>query len=202
MNDVRTNTYGVRPTLSADLRSRFYVHEYGWLMHAKRTNTDEMFPKPVAVAYDKDSRGEESPAFALEDTELWFAAQHADLGFPFPGFPGGGSDESNMDLMRVSLTDPAGQAVPATELNSEVDDEWPVLSADGLWIYFRSNRPNSQDPGMSALFVAHRKSAKEPFGSVEEVLDLGSVTPVYLSPDFCSLYYKGSGGVYEAKRQK
>jgi hypothetical protein len=201
MNDVRTNTYGVRPTLSADLLSLYFVNDYGWLMHATRDDARDPFPKPVAVVFDESSRSEAGPTFARDDRELWFAAQHGDVGL-FPGFPGSGGEDSNYDLMRVTLSEKDAKAVPVSELNSEHDELAPVLSSDGLWVYFESNRPSSLDPGKYALFVARRDDADEPFGPPQEVLDLGSVTPFYLSPDFCSLYYLDSGDVYEARRQQ
>jgi hypothetical protein len=104
--------------------------------------------------------------------------------------------------MRVPLAKGSTVAEPVTELNSESDDESPVLSADGLWIYFRSYRKRPSGASDPGVYVAHRDGTDQPFAHIEEVLDLGNASPLWLSADFCSLYYQSSGGVYEARRQQ
>jgi hypothetical protein len=196
--DNRKATYGSHPTLTADLLTLVYANPFGWLMKSTRASANDMFPTPEWVAYDQKSMGDGQPAFALGDRELWFTAQHAEGELP-PPF---GSGDSNLELMRVSLATDAAEAEPVSELNSEKDDDAPALSADGLWIYWRSYRKRSNgDPG-PAVYVAHRASSDEPFAHIEEVLDLGNVFPLWLSPDYCSLYYVGGGDVYEARRQQ
>src|SRR5207244_4474750 len=98
-----------------------------------------------------------------------------------------------MKARRHSLDDTFPTPEAVTELNSPRDDASPALSADGLWIYWASWRERPNGDTKLAVYVAHRASTEEPFSHIEEVLDLGAAEPLWLSPDYCSLYYTQNG---------
>ena len=197
--DTRKSTYGGRPTLTPDLLTLVFANRWGWLLKATRASADDMFPTPEWVAYDEQSRGDTDPAFTLGGRELWFVAQHAQVGLPGLPIP---SEDSNQELMRVSLSSGSAAAEPVAELNSPRDDYSPAISGDGLWVYFASARERAGGDVTPGVYVAHRASTDDPFSHIEEVLDLGMALPLWLSPDYCSLYYLQNGSVYEARRQQ
>ena len=90
---------------------------------------------------------------------------------------------------------------------STADDEEPVLSADGLTIYFSSTR---NDPAFD-IWVAHRAVTTDPFTLPHAVAELAAPgaydAPTWLSSDGCRLYLMsnragGAGGIdlYVASR--
>jgi len=117
-----------------------------------------------------------------DGAELWFASSR-----------GGGGGLDALDIYFAaggggSFTNVA----PATSLNSPFYDGFPTLSADQLTIYFNSNRLGSGD-----IFVAHRATASEPFGSPTPVAEVNSPrddNPGWLSPDNCRLYFQSNRG--------
>ncbi|MFT3692099.1 MAG: hypothetical protein QM831_03090 [Kofleriaceae bacterium] len=66
-------------------------------------------------------------------------------------------------------------------------------SADGLTMYFRSDRDST--PGDYDIYVATRASLGEPFGSATRLVEVNSTsldTPNWISPDGCRLYLSSS----------
>ena len=95
------------------------------------------------------------------------------------------------------------------EINTPVGEQIPVISADGLELYFTSvNRPGGE--GDFDIWVAKRETADEPFDLVENVEELNSVfgEAVWsLSADGLTVYLdsddpsgKGSNDIYLARR--
>jgi Tol biopolymer transport system component len=105
-----------------------------------------------------------------------------------------------------SATPPA----PVTELDTTGDEERPCPSADQLWMYWASSRSDLGTKGFLDVFVAHRASTSDPFGSLAQVKELESAqddNPDWLSPDLCRIYVHsartgGAGGddLYVAER--
>jgi hypothetical protein len=80
------------------------------------------------------------------------------------------------------------------ELNTSALEWAPAVTADGLTIYFGSDRSLIADAGPAALtiWVAHRTSTASPFGPAHKVVevDLGhDEWPAWISPDNCRLYF-------------
>jgi hypothetical protein len=76
-------------------------------------------------------------------------------------------------------------------VNSPSIESVPTPSADGLTLYFSSDREESRH---GRIFVAHRLSPTTGFASPTPVDEIvrpvnGSVSPGYLSDDQCRLYY-------------
>lgn len=86
----------------------------------------------------------------------------------------------------------------------------PVVSADGLTIYFSSDRPGGA--GNLDIWVASRTSPSAPFGQITNVAELNASDfefPDWLSADGCRIYFTsrrpgGTGGwdVWQATRPR
>jgi hypothetical protein len=82
--------------------------------------------------------------------------------------------------------------VPVTELDTEFDDEFPVVTRDDFTIYFASSRPHGSTQGSHDIWVARRASTTVPFSVPVNVGELNS--PDRLRPSFvpfgaCSIYF-------------
>lgn len=109
---------------------------------------------------------------------------------------------------RSIITSDFGTPVPVGELNSNVVDDAPVLSADGLEIFFASNRPSSN---RNNIWHATRSTTSDGFGTPTMISELSSDPtedyPTWVSPDRCTLFFTsdrggGNGGydIWMAKR--
>jgi hypothetical protein len=98
----------------------------------------------------------------------------------------------------------------AAELNSDSADRGPGISADGLEIFFSSERPGGA--GELDLWRATRRSLDQPFGPPENVAELNTINDEVfprLSGDGSTLYFNydtETGGdldadVWEARRE-
>ena len=107
------------------------------------------------------------------------------------------------DIYRTTRTG-SGWSTPTTvdEVNTAALEWTPTLSADGLTLYFGSDRSASAGSGGS-IWVAHRATSTGTFGAAVKVteLDFGrDEFPSWVSPDGCRLYFSQNidvgGGVY------
>lgn len=111
---------------------------------------------------------------------------------------------------RSGPDDPFSEPRLAAELNTDLEDRGPGISADGLEIFFSSERPGGA--GELDLWRATRPSRDQPFGPPENVAELNTVNDeVYprLSADGSILYFNYDtetagdldANVWEARRQ-
>jgi Tol biopolymer transport system component len=143
------------------------------------------------------------PYITRDGSELYFSrrAQSTADGSPQP-----------VDLYYASLKgdkfiDPKAVAAVNTPASSE---RAPVLSSDGLHLYFASDRPGGN--GLLDIYVAHRARRDDSFGPTEAVAELNSTdaeSPGWISPDNCELYFSSdrSGGhgksdIWRASRRR
>jgi len=110
----------------------------------------------------------------------------------------------------IYVAEAFGSAVPVAELNSTGNDARPSLAADGLEIFFHSNRPGSAG---NDVYSSVRKSVLEPWS---EPRTLGMVVNsaasdflVTISPDGETLFFTstrdggfGSNDIYMTTRTK
>jgi Tol biopolymer transport system component len=113
-------------------------------------------------------------------------------------------------LSDIYVADAFGSAVPVNELNSTGNDSKPSITADGLEIFFHSNRTGSAG---NDLYSSVRKSVLEPWSAPES---LGTVVNsaaidflVAISPDGETLFFTstrdggfGSNDIYMTTRRK
>jgi len=145
---------------------------------------------------ERDSAGEDWPPGA----DLSELNQLGDLANPtlskdervivFSGYDldGGQRDWDLWMASRPQRQQPFGEVTNLTSLNTEASDMHPCLSADGLTLFFSSNRND-----VHRLFKAIRSSRDEPFGAPEHLasLDTPGGLSAYpcLSPDGEALYF-------------
>lgn len=120
--------------------------------------------------------------------------------------PGGTSDiffATTLD--QKSITNVA----PIAELNGGSNERDPVLTQEGLEIFFASDR--LAGAGKMRIFHATRKSTSAPFGTPTPLTELAGTlqyeAPTWTSPDGCVLYFSSdrsstSIDVYRAVRPK
>jgi Tol biopolymer transport system component len=86
---------------------------------------------------------------------------------------------------RPDTNSPFGEPVNLMEINSAEDDGSPSISADGLHLYFHSQRD-----GGRRLYVAERTTANEPFTKVEPIpLGVNNAAGADISADDRALYF-------------
>ncbi len=106
----------------------------------------------------------------------------------------GTNNETEAELAVATRTSPGGAFVFARqldELNGPALDGWPSISADGLELYFESDRS-----GEPRLYVARRASVSAPFGAPARVLGAGFVeeSDPAISADGRTLYFAAQQG--------
>ena len=99
---------------------------------------------------------------------------------------------ANGNIYRAPLQADGGFAppTPVSELNTNARDFIPVLSDDGLVVYWASTRTD-RNLGFADIWVATRTDPDGGFGGLHNVEELNSTAddfPAWLSPDECRLY--------------
>jgi hypothetical protein len=152
---------------------------------ATRTDPSANFGAHTQVAIVNDT--------TMVDWNPWLSADGLTLYF-------GSNRGGNYDLYRTTRASAASQFAQPTavgELNSTSDDYTPVLSADGLEIFFASYRAGHNN---NDIWRATRSTATDGFGSPQLVTELnGDTTDEYVtwvSPNRCSVLFTStrSGG--------
>jgi Tol biopolymer transport system component len=117
--------------------------------------------------------------------------------FPYAAPTGGMYFASNRDgEMKIFF---AAQAAGSFAPPAPVDDvhepgtlsNLPVVSADGLWLYFASSRGGGGAQGELDIWVAQRESLTLPFGAPVNVAELNTPSsdrPSWISADGCRMY--------------
>jgi Tol biopolymer transport system component len=102
--------------------------------------------------------------------------------------------------MRIYFAEPAGAsfAPPAPVENVHQPatiSNLPVVSADGLWLYFASSRGGGGAQGELDIWVSHRDSLTSPFAAPVVVTELNTPSsdrPSWISTDGCRMYLTSS----------
>ena len=136
-----------------------------------------------------------APYVSADDTELYFISDRPS-----------GADDNIYVAPRIDGRFMQPSAVAA--VNSSAAERSPVLSADGLRLYFGSTRAKTNDYD---IYVARRS---ERHGTFEEPSPVGELNtssfelPDWISPDECTLYFRtdrpvGPGGrdIWRARRR-
>jgi hypothetical protein len=165
------------------------------LLHGAERFVDGGFGAPFLLeALASGASGDATPFLSADGTELFYSSLR------------GGAQSA--DIFRASRQADGGfgDPKPLDSVNTLGGEESsPVLSADGLTLYFTSDRNFSSVP---KIFVARRAVAGAAFNLpvVVSELDNGLVRNAgWLSPDQCRLYFQsvvgdGRFGIYVASR--
>jgi Tol biopolymer transport system component len=97
------------------------------------------------------------PTLTADELELYFSSNP-------------NTDNDIWLVKRASSTEPWGTPAKVDELSSTSLDETPEVSADGLTIYFASERPGGVTPGRR-LWVSHRGKRSDTWGKPTPVTD-------------------------------
>jgi hypothetical protein len=191
-----------QPVLSGDSLHLYFMSNHGTsafrIVEATRNAVTGGFAPPVDVAGLASGVGDVSPWLSKDGTQIYFGS----------GRTGGlgGNDIYVADLSSAG----ASNVVDLTAVDSVDDDASPVLSRDGLTLYFASKRADPAASGNDDIWIARRSAVGDPFGPPTPVSELNSAAadgPRWLSPDGCTLYFTsdrngGQGGydLYTATR--
>lgn len=160
---------------------------------ATRETTSASFGLPTKVvdlAASSATANDTHPYLRSDGSELWFTSSRSG------GL--GGNDVYRAVATSGGFLPP--QLVPG--LSSADDEVLPVISSDGLTVYFSSTRPGGGGGGLD-LWRAHRGStavAFDPPIPMTEFNTAGRDLATWLSPDGCRLYLDSAGRVSVAVR--
>ncbi|MBP7049778.1 MAG: PD40 domain-containing protein [Phycisphaerae bacterium] len=125
-------------------------------------------------------------SITVDGLELYFCSNR----------PGGYGDNDVYVSRRATRTSPWG---PATNLGPKVNgsgrDQWPMVSPDGLELYFTSNRPGGLG-GPDDIYVSKRAATQDPWGDAVNlgpaVNGPGGEVFTCLSPDGLLLFFSSA----------
>lgn len=154
-----------------------------------------------AVAQVNSGDDEGDPFVTAGDAMLYFSSNRPGAGHSYDIYSASRRSDGSFDLPQ-----------PASELNTTVDEGHPVLTADGLTIYWASKRTDGGSQGETDIWTASRSSTSEPFGNIARVPELNSAyrdAPDWISSDGCKIYIEttrpgGPGGtdIWEAVKPR
>lgn len=120
---------------------------------ATRSSTSDPFASPVNVSETNSSFADFGPHVSPDGLTLYFVSTRLSAI--------GQSD--SFFTTRSSLSDPFGPPQPIASINTEFGDGVAHVTADGLTMYFNSDRPGGV--GSNDIWVAIRPTLGDPFGS-------------------------------------
>jgi hypothetical protein len=161
------------PMLSEDERT-IYFHTTSTVMSATRDAATDMFPAPAAMAELGTSGAGMTPRLSRDGLKLHFARIVS-------------GNAGLFVATRDATTDPFGTGTLIAELSTDGYEEAPVVSDDGLEVFF-ARVPNGS---AGAVYRATRGSTSAAFGTPAVVTELGTgqLSPSWLSPDRCRLLF-------------
>ena len=198
---VDTAVEDLRPVLSKDGLRLFYATLVAgasddiWV--ATRSSTLTVFSAGAPVAGLNTSGLENAPWLSGDETLIYFHSTRAG------GL--GGADISVADLG----TNGVSNARNLAGVNTTLNEENPVLTPDGLRIFFASTQSGGAAMGNYDIWTAQRTTTADGFGQPVNVAELNSSAndlPNWISPDGCTLYFTSSRAnansfhIYQATR--
>jgi hypothetical protein len=193
-----------------------FLRSNGLTMYLNRNDDILTFTRPTVTADDLNwvpattppginTSGRDQDAFFVESLNtLFFATDRPD-----------GQGGIQLELWRRTSSTGSLAQIPGVDLNDPIENDYhPVMSSNGLQLYFASTRTGIAGDHDGDIFVATRTSTANAFGPASDVYMLnssGQEFPVAISSDNCTLYFAsneehGASSVqnhrlYQAKRQ-
>jgi hypothetical protein len=161
------------PMLSED-ELTIYFHTTSSIMTSTRAGMSDMFPAPTMMTELGTSGAGMTPHLSRDGLTLQYARIVA--------------GNANIFVSTRTGTDqPFGQGTVIGELSTDGYEEGPVMSDDGLEVFFM----RVPDGGTGSMFRATRGSASGAFDAPAAVAELGTgnLSPSWLSPDRCRLLF-------------
>jgi hypothetical protein len=176
---------------------------FGELWYSHRATSDAKW-SPATKATTLDNNYTVSPSISADGLRIVFSSVRAGIA--------GAKDI--FEATRASRDADFGAPVDLSELaySKACEENTPSLSADGLDIYFTSNRPSCADDSSVPydIFTAHRPTLGQPFGAAKQVPELSSPMDdgsPRLSPDGTTMIlnynasFSNTGEMWIATRQ-
>jgi Tol biopolymer transport system component len=126
---------------------------------ATRGTPGGAFGTPTVLAAVNSAQLDQSPHLSTDGLELWLGSQRGNTGF-----------EDVYVARRARTSDPFSAAVAVDELNSPGRDTGAALSADGLSVYYSSERSGSE--GGFDLWLARRDGRSDELSELEPLREL------------------------------
>jgi hypothetical protein len=202
---VNSGAEDVGPSISADALE-LYFHSnrpggYGnrdlWV--TTRTTTGDPWSTPVNLGPTVNSSGmDRGPSISADGLSLFFWSQRS----------GGYGGQDILVTTRETTDDDWGVPVNLGPIvNSSINEYNPDISADGLWLFFASERPGGY--GKPDILVTTRASVSDPWGPPVNlgptVNSSSNDVASNISPDGSTLYFSssrpdglGQGDIYQA----
>jgi Tol biopolymer transport system component len=117
---------------------------------ATRSDPEEDFGAAERVASIDTDDGEGSPSISADGLTLYFTSNR----------PGGAGVNDLWVATRAAPTEEFSEVTRLAGVSSIWEERSPSISADGLTLYFTSNRPPSEDED---IWVATRENPDDPF---------------------------------------
>ncbi len=114
------------------------------------------------VSHLASSEDDENPSLTADLLEIYFTSDR----------DGGAGDYDLYVARRASVEEPFGEPVNVSELSSEEFESSPAVSADGLTLWFGSDREGGV--GGNDVWVARRDSRDDAWGEPENVAELNT----------------------------
>lgn len=140
-------------------------------------------PAPIA-ALDDGSASDDDPALTADLRVLYFNSKRE----------GGKGREDIWHTTRDTVSEPFRAPRPVSELNSDARETGIALSADGLTVWFSSDREGGA--GGLDVYSATRRTRDEPFAGIVSVAALNSA-----QDDLVSFVDAARGTLYLARRE-
>lgn len=193
-----------RPTVSADeLELYFYSERAGGLGHADlwraaRVSTSEAFGTAAFVSALSSAASDYDPGLSVDGLTLYFVSNRPDV-----------ANSTDLWIATRPSTQASFDVVGVVaDLSSTGTEAQPWLSADGLRLYFASDRTGGL--GSQDLWGATRPSAEAAFEPAEPLAELNTVADDWgpsLSLDERTIYFYssregglGSSDIWQATR--
>ena len=135
-----------------------------------------------------------APYVSVDDTEIYFVSDRP-------------SEADDNIHVAPRIDGRFTQPIVVAAVNSSASERSPVLSADGLRLYFGSTRAKAND---FDIYVARRSDRHGTFEEPSPVAELNTTSfelPDWISPDDCTIYFRsdrsGPGGrdIWRARRR-
>jgi len=172
---------------------------YGDIYVATRSTTDDDWSTPMKLAPPVNTDGpEDSPRISADGLELYFTdGWNPSLASGCTRRPGGYGGSDIWVSTRPTRDDPWGEPQnlgPEINLSDGGGELLPVISPDGLSLYFTSYRDNGY--GLHDIYVTQRPSKNDPWGPPDILEPLFNTNKSercsFISPDNLSLYFTRS----------
>jgi Tol biopolymer transport system component len=151
-----------------DLEILFYSSRAGGggggldIWRATRASTAVPFSPPTPVTELNTTGSDAAPSLTADGLRVYFTSTRA----------GGAGGQDIWTATRPDWVSPFGTPTPVTELNTAGVEREGHISADGLRIYFTSDRPGGS--GSTDTWMASRLDLASPFGNIVNLAVLNS----------------------------